>query len=62
MNENKTYKTLIFEWASLATLVLGSFLFLHNQINNLEQKIERQCGRTDKLYEMFIDLIKENKK
>lgn len=35
--------------------VLTSFVFLSAQI-------QQQSARTDKLYEMFIDLIKEGKK
>jgi hypothetical protein len=37
----------------LITLIGGFYL--------LDQKIERQSCRTDRLYEMFIDLIKERK-
>lgn len=38
----------------LITLLGGLYL--------LDRKIERQAHRTDKLYEMFIDLVKEGKK
>lgn len=38
----------------LVTLIGGFYI--------LDGKIERQSGRTDRLYEMFIDLIKESKK
>lgn len=38
----------------LVTLIGGFYL--------LDGKIERQGERTDKLHEMFIDLIKEGKK
>jgi hypothetical protein len=38
----------------LVTLIGGFYL--------LDAKIERQSDRTDKLYEMFIDLLKEGKK
>lgn len=37
----------------LVTLIGGFYL--------LDGKIERQAGRTDRLYEMFIDLVKEKK-
>ncbi len=37
----------------LVTLLGGFYL--------LDGKIERQSGRIDKLYEMFIDLVKEGK-
>ena len=28
----------------------------------LDEKIERQAARTDRLYEMFVDLVKEGKR
>jgi hypothetical protein len=37
----------------LVTLIGGFYL--------LDGKIERQSARTDKLYEMFIDLLKESR-
>ena len=43
------------EWVILLVTLLGGFYTLDN-------KIERQASRTDKLYEMFIDLIKETRK
>jgi hypothetical protein len=38
----------------LVTLIGGFYL--------LDGKIERQAARTDRLYEMFIDLIRDGKK
>ncbi len=38
----------------LLTLLVGFYL--------LDGKIERQSQRTDRLYEMFIDLLKEQRK
>lgn len=43
------------EFIVLLTTLLGGFYLL-------DGKIERQSERTDKLYEMFIDLVKEGKK
>lgn len=43
------------EFVVLLVTLIGGFYFL-------DGKIERQGERTDKLYEMFIDLIKEGKK
>lgn len=43
------------EFVVLLVTLLGGFYLL-------DGKIERQSARTDKLYEMFIDLIKESKK
>jgi hypothetical protein len=54
MNE-KQYWTIHAEFIVLLITLLGGFYLL-------DGKIERQSERTDKLYEMFIDLIKENRK
>lgn len=43
------------EFAVLLVTLLGGFYLL-------DGKIERQGERTDKLYEMFIDLVKEGRK
>lgn len=42
------------EWVVMLVTLLGGFYLL-------DGKIERQNTRTDRLYEMFIDLIKEGK-
>lgn len=42
------------EWVVVLVTLLGGFYLL-------DGKIERQGQRTDRLYEMFIDLIKETK-
>lgn len=34
----------------------------HERIDRTNDRIDHQCERTDKLYEMFVDLLKENKK
>lgn len=43
------------EFAVLLIVLLGGFY-------TVDAKIERQSGRTDRLYEMFIDLLKVEKK
>jgi hypothetical protein len=43
------------EFAVLLITLIGGFYLL-------DGKIERQGARTDRLYEMFVDLIKETKK
>lgn len=42
------------EWVVVLVTLLGGFYLL-------DGKIERQVARTDRLYEMFIDLLKEKK-
>ncbi len=51
--ENKHWTTHVEFIVLLITLIGGFYL--------LDGKIERQSNRTDRLYEMFIDLVKENK-
>jgi len=54
MSESKHWTSHV-EFVVLLITLLGGFYLL-------DGKIERQSGRTDKLYEMFIDLVKEGKK
>ncbi len=60
----------ITELTSIIGVFLICFVFLHNQIRDLDTKmdtrinqqalaIQKQCERTDKLYEMFLDLRKD---
>ena len=42
------------EWVVVLITLLGGFYML-------DGKIERQGHRTDRLYEMFIDLLKDKK-
>ena len=51
--ENKNWFVHI-EWVVVLITLLGGFYLL-------DGKIERQGARTDRLYEMFIDLLKEKK-
>lgn len=42
----------------IATIIAGAYC-LHRDI---KEDMKTQTARTDRLYEMFIDLLKENKK
>jgi hypothetical protein len=42
------------EFVVLLIVLFGGFY-------TLDAKIDRQSGRTDRLYEMFIELVKEKK-
>lgn len=44
---------------SIIATVLASAFYIHREI---QADIKAQSARTDRLYEMFIDLIKEGKK
>lgn len=52
------------EWIQFAGIiftVLGTFGFLWRELKNLENRIDKQSDRTDKLYEMYVDTQKEIK-
>lgn len=46
---------------SLALIVWYFSSSLKSEMKLLEAKIDRQSERSDRLYEMFIDLLKEKK-
>ena len=41
--------------------IISVFLMLWYFSNHIENKIQQQCQRTDRLYEMFVSLQKEMK-
>lgn len=49
------------EWAptlSILITVIGSAYYIHRDI---KEDMKSQTARTDRLYEMFIDLLKEKR-
>ena len=48
-------------WPYILGVFIICFAFLFSEIKHLESKIDQQSSRTDRLYEMFIDLLKEKK-
>ena len=44
---------------SILATVIGCAYYIHRDIKD---DMNRQSSRTDRLYEMFIDLLKEGKK
>ncbi len=52
--KDNTQWTIHAEFVVLLITLLGGFYLL-------DGKIERQSQRTDRLYEMFIDIVKERK-
>lgn len=46
------------EFLVLLVTLIGGFYTLDSKI---DRQVEIQCSRTDRLYEMFIDLVKERK-
>ena len=61
LDTRKTPKIVIIEWVSIVAIFLTCFLFLFHEMKHIEAKIDQQSNRTDRLYEMFIELIKEKK-
>lgn len=55
-----------FQTASIIATVIGCAYYIHRDIKEdlrcQTARLDQQAARTDKLYEMFIDLLKENKK
>lgn len=51
-----------FQVASIIGTVLLAAFAVWKEVKGLEAKIDTQSARTDKLYEMFIDLVKETRK
>jgi TRAP-type C4-dicarboxylate transport system permease small subunit len=58
----KLPRMFIVEWISIIGVFLACFLFLLSEMKHIETKIDQQSARTDRLYEMFIDLLKEKGK
>ena len=49
------------EWSQVLTIIvtlLGGVFYIHADIRDLKKDMQLQGARTDKLYEMFIDLLK----
>lgn len=57
MNDSKHWTTHV-EFMVLLVTLIGGFYLLDGKI---ERSTQAQSLRTDRLYEMFIDLIKEKK-
>lgn len=46
--------------AVIATL-LGGVFYIHTDVKDIRNDMQQQLARIDRLYEMFIDLLKEKK-
>lgn len=50
------------EWMQVLTIVvtlLGVVFYIHSDVKDIKREIQQQSVRTDRLYEIVIDLIKE---
>ena len=62
-NNNRWTNLLILgEWFTIVSLFVGAFVCIQTQIANQTIAMQDQNRRTDKLYEMFCDLLKETRK
>lgn len=53
------------DWVQVLAIIcsfLGGIFYIHSDIRELKRDLQQQGNRTDKLYEMFIDLLKEGKR
>jgi hypothetical protein len=73
LSATKTQKLIIAEWATLLSVFIVCFLFLFYRIEKLDDRcnqlhqdlttvMQAQTERSDHLYEMFIELVKEGRK
>lgn len=73
MENQTTNRLVITEWLTLAALIIGCFIFNHNEMKDISDKLDQRLmsqenrknqlnQRTDDLYKTFIDLVKEGKK
>jgi len=53
-------KIQIIEWASIIGTILTCFIFLMSKIERLEDRLDVQGARTDRLYEMFVELRRDS--
>lgn len=50
------------EFLALIITFIGGFYVTNAKIERMGERIDTQGQRTDRLYEMFIDLLKESRK
>lgn len=52
-------------WQGIIAIFLVNWFFnrdIKNQLTKLDEDLREQGKRTDQLYQMFIDLLKDNRK
>lgn len=52
------------EWMHVLTIVatlIGGVFYIHSDVKEIRADMQQQSARIDKLYEMFIDLLREKK-
>lgn len=49
------------EWIQVLTIIAtlaGGIFYIHSDIREIRKDMQQQSARIDKLYEMFVDLLK----
>lgn len=49
------------EWLQVLTIIvtlLGGIFYIHSDVREIKKDMQQQNARIDRLYEMFIDLLK----
>jgi hypothetical protein len=49
------------QWTQVITIIvtlLGGIFYIHNDVKEIRKEMLQQGNRIDKLYEMFVDLLK----
>ncbi len=59
MIEKKSAVGWILEMTTIIGSFIACFMMLYSQIDKLDQKIEKQAARTDRIYEMYCDFQKD---
>ena len=52
------------EWMQVLTIVatlIGGVFYIHSDVKEIRKDMQQQSSRIDRLYEMFIDLLKVKK-
>ena len=56
----------VFQYITLISTMLGGFVFMYKEMKaiqkDLQDDIKTQSARSDQLYKMFIDLLKDGRK
>lgn len=47
---------------SIIATLIGGIFYIHSDVKEIRQDMQQQGNRIDKLYEMFVDLLKEKKR
>jgi hypothetical protein len=50
------------DWLQVFTIIvtlLGGIFYIHSDVKEIRDEWKQQSARTDRLYEMFIDLLKD---